>query len=516
MGVASGVAAALARTSPPVDAVPTTGAARPDPRAAAHRPRAPSRAHARSTWLTAVEPRPALAAGLRFRALLLLSRGSGGCAGAATAGPGTARRSGSPGSCCCSGSRTARSTSTSGTCSASHMLGHMLLSMAVPVLLVLSAPITLALRTIRKRDDGSRGAREWIMLAVHSRVAAVLTHPLVAGGLFAASLWVFYYSPLFRWATEDHVGHTWMVLHFLITGLPVRADPGRHRPDRGPAAVSPAPAPAAGDDGDARVLRALARHRDGPAAVRLVRRDGSHLGAVAARRSAGGRRDRVERRRDPDGGAGDPGRGSVEPQRRAGRDIAAIARPIATAMRSSPPTTPCSRSRASPGGRSASLPRGPSVTAIVFPSIGAGVGHLEHHVLVERRHAAVEERLHVDDEVRGPRRGPGDPGAELRPGFDLAARDTRRSTTPDRRPRGSRWPGRTGSRSGTAPAASVQSSRCARTSSSRAGAKAGAGLHVDGRDPAPLRPRRRAPIASGARRKAVSWPNTYEPGTRTA
>jgi putative copper resistance protein D len=99
-----------------------------------------------------------------------------------------------------------------------HMLGHMLLSMAVPVLLVLSAPITLAMRAIRKRDDGSRGAREWIMVAVHSRVAAVLTHPLVAGGLFAASLWVFYYSPLFRWSTEDHVGHTWMVLHFLITG----------------------------------------------------------------------------------------------------------------------------------------------------------------------------------------------------------------------------------------------------------------------------------------------------------
>jgi len=99
-----------------------------------------------------------------------------------------------------------------------HMLGHMLLSMAVPVLLVLSAPVTLALRTIRKREDGSRGAREWVMLAVHSRVAAVLTHPLVAGGLFAVSLWVFYYSPLFRWSTEDHVGHTWMVLHFLITG----------------------------------------------------------------------------------------------------------------------------------------------------------------------------------------------------------------------------------------------------------------------------------------------------------
>lgn len=99
-----------------------------------------------------------------------------------------------------------------------HMLGHMLLGMAIPVLLVLAAPVTLALRTVRKRDDGSRGVREWILLAVHSRVAGVVTHPLVAGGVFAASLWVFYYSPLFRWATEDHIGHTWMIIHFLVTG----------------------------------------------------------------------------------------------------------------------------------------------------------------------------------------------------------------------------------------------------------------------------------------------------------
>lgn len=99
-----------------------------------------------------------------------------------------------------------------------HMLGHMLLGMAIPVLLVLSAPVTLALRAVRKREDGSRGVREWILLAVHSKVAAVVTHPLVVAGLFAASLWVFYYSPLFAWATRDHVGHTWMVIHFLITG----------------------------------------------------------------------------------------------------------------------------------------------------------------------------------------------------------------------------------------------------------------------------------------------------------
>ena len=49
-------------------------------------------------------------------------------------------------------------------------------------------------------------------------MAALLTNPIVAGVLFASSLWAFYYTPLFRWATEDHVGHTWMIIHFLIVG----------------------------------------------------------------------------------------------------------------------------------------------------------------------------------------------------------------------------------------------------------------------------------------------------------
>lgn len=99
-----------------------------------------------------------------------------------------------------------------------HMLAHMVLGMVVPVFLVMGAPVTLALRAIRKRDDGSRGGREWILLLVHSRYFAVLANPVVAGVIFAGSLWVFYYSPLFRWATTEHIGHQWMIIHFLATG----------------------------------------------------------------------------------------------------------------------------------------------------------------------------------------------------------------------------------------------------------------------------------------------------------
>ena len=99
-----------------------------------------------------------------------------------------------------------------------HMLSHMMLGMGIPVLLVPGAPVTLALRAIRKRTDGSRGMREWILLAVHSRLAGFFARPIVAAAFFVVSLWGFYYSPLFRWAAEDHIGHTFMIVHFLLSG----------------------------------------------------------------------------------------------------------------------------------------------------------------------------------------------------------------------------------------------------------------------------------------------------------
>ena len=99
-----------------------------------------------------------------------------------------------------------------------HMLGHMMLSMASPLLLVSGAPITLALRAVHKRDDGTRGGREWIMWAVHSPFARVVTHPFVAAAIFILSLWAFYFTDLVRWSMFEHLGHEWMVIHFLISG----------------------------------------------------------------------------------------------------------------------------------------------------------------------------------------------------------------------------------------------------------------------------------------------------------
>jgi putative copper resistance protein D len=117
----------------------------------------------------------------------------------------------------------------------SHMLSHMTLSMVVPPLLVLGAPVTLALRTMTARRDGSRGPREWLLAIVHSRLLGVLGMPIVAAALFAVSLVVFYYSPLFELSLRTHTGHVLMHVHFLLTGylfasVLIGIDPGPARP----------------------------------------------------------------------------------------------------------------------------------------------------------------------------------------------------------------------------------------------------------------------------------------------
>ena len=99
-----------------------------------------------------------------------------------------------------------------------HMLDHMALTMVVPLFLVLGSPVTLALKALPPRRDGSKGLREWILWLVHSKYSAVITHPLFAAANFAGSIIIFYYSPLFGFALREHVGHELMNLHFLLTG----------------------------------------------------------------------------------------------------------------------------------------------------------------------------------------------------------------------------------------------------------------------------------------------------------
>nr|WP_233427831.1 cytochrome c oxidase assembly protein [Actinokineospora spheciospongiae] len=100
-----------------------------------------------------------------------------------------------------------------------HMETHMMLSMLAPVLLVLGAPVTLAMRALPPAGrDNPPGPREWLLAAVHSPVSRLLTNPIVALVLFVGSFYGLYLSGLFDSAVEEHWAHLVMNAHFLVVG----------------------------------------------------------------------------------------------------------------------------------------------------------------------------------------------------------------------------------------------------------------------------------------------------------
>lgn len=100
-----------------------------------------------------------------------------------------------------------------------HMVVHMCLSMLIPILLVLGAPVTLALRALPAagRDDPP-GMREWLLAALHSGFSRFLTNPVVATVLFVAGFYGLYLSNLFDVTASSHAGHLAMNVHFLVSG----------------------------------------------------------------------------------------------------------------------------------------------------------------------------------------------------------------------------------------------------------------------------------------------------------
>ncbi|MEU5683745.1 MULTISPECIES: cytochrome c oxidase assembly protein [Streptomyces] len=116
-----------------------------------------------------------------------------------------------------------------------HMVQHMVISMLSPILLLLGAPITLALRALPAAGRGRKGPREWLLRLLHSRYIKIITHPAFTIPLFIASLYALYFTPLFDTLMGSKAGHIGMMVHFLAVGLvffwPIMGvDPGPHRP----------------------------------------------------------------------------------------------------------------------------------------------------------------------------------------------------------------------------------------------------------------------------------------------
>ncbi|MEU9761467.1 cytochrome c oxidase assembly protein [Streptomyces sp. NPDC047985] len=116
-----------------------------------------------------------------------------------------------------------------------HMVQHMVISMLSPILVLLGAPVTLALRALPVAGRGRTGPRELLLMLLHSRYMRVITHPVFTIPMFIASLYALYFTPLFDFLMESKTGHIAMMVHFLAVGLvffwPIMGvDPGPHRP----------------------------------------------------------------------------------------------------------------------------------------------------------------------------------------------------------------------------------------------------------------------------------------------
>ncbi|MBM3669610.1 MAG: copper resistance protein CopD [Actinobacteria bacterium] len=99
-----------------------------------------------------------------------------------------------------------------------HMVQHMTLTMLAPILLVLGAPATLALRALKPSKGNERGPREWLVWFLHSPITRVLTNPFYVFLVYVIGLYGLYFTPAFGWLMGSHVGHVIMQTHFLISG----------------------------------------------------------------------------------------------------------------------------------------------------------------------------------------------------------------------------------------------------------------------------------------------------------
>ncbi|NJP52252.1 cytochrome c oxidase assembly protein [Streptomyces sp. SBST2-5] len=116
-----------------------------------------------------------------------------------------------------------------------HMVQHMVISMVSPILVLLGAPITLALRALPTAGRDRTGPRELLLKLLHSRYLRIVTHPAFTIPMFIASLYALYFTPLFDFLMGSRAGHIAMMVHFLAVGLvffwPIMGvDPGPHRP----------------------------------------------------------------------------------------------------------------------------------------------------------------------------------------------------------------------------------------------------------------------------------------------
>jgi cytochrome c oxidase assembly factor CtaG len=93
-----------------------------------------------------------------------------------------------------------------------HIVQHVLLGMVAPLLLVLGAPVTLALQA------SHRPAQRRMLRVLHSRPVAVCTHPATVWVAFGATLVVLYFTGLYELSLRNDAVHLLVHAHFVVVG----------------------------------------------------------------------------------------------------------------------------------------------------------------------------------------------------------------------------------------------------------------------------------------------------------
>ena len=111
-----------------------------------------------------------------------------------------------------------------------HASQHLLVGMIAPLLMVLAAPMTLALRVAPRR------LRPRLHRVIRHPLLGALTHPALGWALFGGTLVALYFTPLYELSLRNDLVHGWLHLHLFAAGFLfywplVGADPLPRRPD---------------------------------------------------------------------------------------------------------------------------------------------------------------------------------------------------------------------------------------------------------------------------------------------
>ncbi|HEY8589640.1 MAG TPA: bifunctional copper resistance protein CopD/cytochrome c oxidase assembly protein [Naasia sp.] len=102
-----------------------------------------------------------------------------------------------------------------------------LLLVAVPALVAAGRPLELLRRATPARDDGSRGAAEWTLAVADSRGVRFVLSPLVAGAIAAAVLLAALLPPVLLWSVRETAGRDIVAAALLLAGTLVASARGR-------------------------------------------------------------------------------------------------------------------------------------------------------------------------------------------------------------------------------------------------------------------------------------------------